>query len=157
LTPLEKKREAKVAEQAKADQTIQGEVTEADLNMAVIMDKAAKAELEDTDAEGVAALLDAGYMQITSAGTPVLLPAGKRRLEAIRKAQESPRSEPMADEVIEPIPYENKDKKARQEAIDEEIGRRMRGEEVIEPRPSRLRATLFSSGRKRKPRRRRRR
>lgn len=136
LTEIEKKREAAAAAAEKADQTIKGELTDVDLQMADTLEKAANAELGSEDAEGVQAALDAGYMQITKAGTPVLLQAGKRRLEAIRAAETGATGAP--DEIIEPTPYTSPEKRAKQQAVDEEIGRRMRGEEepiIIEPKP----------------------
>ncbi|GAF91714.1 unnamed protein product, partial [marine sediment metagenome] len=43
--------------------------------------------------------------------------------------------EGMADEVIEPTPYESPEKRESREAVDAEIGQRMRGEEIIQPTP----------------------
>lgn len=136
LSDVEKKREAAVAAAEKADQAVVGEVTEADREIATVLDKAINAELGSEDAAGVQAALDAGYMQITKAGTPVVLQAGKRRLEAVRAAEKG--ASGMQDEIIEPTPYESPETRAKKQAIDEEIGRRLRGEPeptIVEPKP----------------------
>jgi hypothetical protein len=135
LSPVEAKREAAQEAAEKADQALKGPATQEDIIMAEVLEKAGKAELEAEDADGVQRALDAGYLQITKAGTPVLLPAGQRRLEAVRAA-ETGVAEPMGDEVIEPVPYVSEQRRADQAAVDEEIGRLIRDEgPVIEPKP----------------------
>ena len=136
LTPVEAKREAAAAAAEKADQTLTEPVTEADMKMADVLDRASKAELGSEDAEAVQEALDAGYMQITAAGTPVVLQAGKRRIEAVRAAEKGVTA--VQDEIIEPIPYESEKKRAKSDAVDKEIGQLIRGEEapvVIKPTP----------------------
>ena len=133
LTEVESRQEDAQAAAAKADQSVKGALTDEDLKMADSLEKAANAELEEEDATAVQEMLEAGYLRVTSAGTAVLLPAGKKRLEAVRAAQEG--AAPQEDEVIEPVPYERPETRAAREAVDEEIGRRIRGETAIKPTP----------------------
>ncbi len=81
-------RQEKAAESAeKAPQGVTRKLTKEDIRIADTLEKAGAAELEQSDSEAVQELLEAGYLKVTAAGTPVVLPAGKRRLEAVRAAQ----------------------------------------------------------------------
>lgn len=135
LTPKEQTREAAAEVAEKADQAVKGLLTDEDLQMAEWLEKAGRAELDSSDVNAVEAMMDAGYLKITKAGTPVVLDSGKRRLKAVRAAQEGMAAAPVEDEVIEPVPYERPGRADEMAAVDEEIGRRMRDEQVIEPKP----------------------
>jgi hypothetical protein len=157
LTPEQVKREDKAREQNVSDQTVKGPVTNELLEMADMLERASSAEMTGENADEVSTLLDAGYAHITKSGTLIVLPAGKRRLKAIREA-ETRQGEGVQDEVIEPVKYDTPDLKQRRaqrqeqmRAVDEEIGRRMRGEaEPVVAEPVAIKPKPFKSAEKRK-------
>jgi hypothetical protein len=127
LTPEQKKREEAQVEQAKKDQKVERQLTHDDLRVADSLQRAADADLTRANEDAVRELLDLGYAKVTPAGTLVVLPAGKARLEAVRASQEAG-GPVVEDEVIEPVEYVSPDRRARQEAVDKEIGALMRGD-----------------------------
>ena len=135
LTPLQAKRETAQETQRTAGQAVEGAVTEDQLRVADTLERAGQHELTEEDASLVEELLDLGYAKVTKAGTLIVLPAGKKRLEAVRVAQEGV-SAPVADEVVEPVTYDTEDARARRQARgrrrDEEIGALIRGDDYIE-------------------------
>lgn len=133
LTPLQAKRETAQEKQRTRDQALKHAVTDQDLIHAEVIERAGEGALNEEDADVLNELLDIGYMKVTKAGTPIVLPAGKARAKAVREAQEAPRAA-VVDEVIEPIPFDTPEQQRRaaerSAAVDEEIGRRLRGEPV---------------------------
>lgn len=133
MTAKERARDEAREAAEKADQTVT-EVTEQDVFMANTMDRIIAGEVTKEDAKGVESLLDAGYAKIMPSGAVAILPAGRRRLKAVREAQERPAvPEVEEDEIITPTPYERPEARQARQAVDEEIGRLIRGEEIIEP------------------------
>ncbi len=129
----ETKRKAKrTPAQAKQEET-QQKRQEADKDplLAEALQNVADHELKDLSMKEVDSLLDIGYIKKTSAGALVVLPAGKRRLKAVRAEQEA------ADDVqaIEVVTFETEATKKKQAGIDAEIGRLIRDEQPITPKP----------------------
>lgn len=139
-SPAQVRRE-NAAEKAKdEDQTVEGEVTDELLEELAVLEKASTAKLGRDDAKLFEALANRGLVGIKGQGTPILLPAGKRRMEAIIAARDGEVVEEVdLDEALQDIDFEAESEKApyaaarekvERAAIDDEIGRRMRGEDV---------------------------
>jgi len=111
MTPQQAARDKARVAAEREKQIIDGQPTRADLKRADVLERGIAADLGKEDAPVVKELIDAGLMVITKAGTPVVLPPGRRLLLAIRKAEKTPLSLPhpsAVDEKIEPVPFKRK-------------------------------------------------
>lgn len=98
-TPAEVKREDTQKKAAESDQSVDKLTPEIETEAGVIESIKAHEEVSASDAQG---LLDKGLAKVTKRGTLVLLPAGNRRLTAVRKAQEGVKAKDRK-EIVKPV------------------------------------------------------
>jgi hypothetical protein len=101
MAPVERTRHDKQKKQAESDQSVTGEVTPEDVQSVETLEKIGGGTITAKDSDALKEVMDQGYVKVAKSGALLVLPAGKRRIKAVRDTIES--NATAKPEVVEPV------------------------------------------------------